>query len=225
MIWKFIMQRRKLTDWDKTIIGLVCANCGSKDDLSYHHIVPLSLGGIDTNTNMVCLCGICHDKLHNGKTDNDNFNHGELIKNGMKIAKENGTKFGRPKTNIDDIPYSFKKMYPALKNGIIGISEMSRMLNISRNSIYKYRKILDNINYEQLYGQDTIENLIEEIDKFRLQETIPDDFKKDLKKYIIYGGTNIKEFCKSNGIGKTKFNKYISELKKDDEWNVILSSL
>lgn len=36
--------RRKLTKEDKQEIGLVCCNCGSREELEYHHVVPVSLG-------------------------------------------------------------------------------------------------------------------------------------------------------------------------------------
>lgn len=44
-----------------------CANCGSEDDLEIHHIVPVSLGGNDTISNLVPLCFSCHKAAHNGR--------------------------------------------------------------------------------------------------------------------------------------------------------------
>lgn len=44
-----------------------CANCGSKEDLEIHHIVPLSLGGTNNATNLVPLCYSCHKAAHNGR--------------------------------------------------------------------------------------------------------------------------------------------------------------
>lgn len=58
------MKRRALTNSEKDIIGRQCANCGATDDLTYHHIIPLALGGSDQPSNMVCLCGACHYKIH-----------------------------------------------------------------------------------------------------------------------------------------------------------------
>ncbi len=32
-----------------------------------HHILPLSEGGPDVKSNMVCLCPTCHRKFHSGE--------------------------------------------------------------------------------------------------------------------------------------------------------------
>lgn len=42
----------------------VCANCGSKDNVVFHHIVPVIAGGSDRITNIVPLCTKCHYKAH-----------------------------------------------------------------------------------------------------------------------------------------------------------------
>lgn len=51
---------------DQTYTGVVmenykykCANC-EELATTIHHIVPVSLGGRDTPSNMVALCEICH---------------------------------------------------------------------------------------------------------------------------------------------------------------------
>ena len=63
-------------DWDSlrrevySRDGYTCANCGSKGgtdgdtELHAHHIVPLSVGGTNTVSNLVTLCADCHAKLH-----------------------------------------------------------------------------------------------------------------------------------------------------------------
>ena len=56
--------RHKLTKKEKETIGLQCCNCNSTLNLIYHHIVPLSIGGADTISNMCCLCEECHKKIH-----------------------------------------------------------------------------------------------------------------------------------------------------------------
>lgn len=44
-----------------------CARCNSTDDLETHHIIPVSKGGVDKQTNLITLCGRCHDKRHKHK--------------------------------------------------------------------------------------------------------------------------------------------------------------
>ena len=46
--------------------GKKCANCGSEEDVEYHHIVPLYVGGTNEITNMVPLCRSCHYAVHHG---------------------------------------------------------------------------------------------------------------------------------------------------------------
>jgi 5-methylcytosine-specific restriction endonuclease McrA len=73
------MKRRKLTEDRKDIIGRKCINCGAVEDLQYHHVIPIAVGGNDIDSNMVCLCGDCHKKLHN-ITDANHIAHSLLIK-------------------------------------------------------------------------------------------------------------------------------------------------
>ena len=45
--------RRKLTDNDKKQIGLKCGCCESVENLEYHHIVPIALGGSNLLTELI----------------------------------------------------------------------------------------------------------------------------------------------------------------------------
>lgn len=67
----------------------------------------------------------------------------ERVKSGMRNAKAKGTKIGRPKTSKDDIPPSFYRHYASYKNGTLNISELSRVCNISRTTVYKYLSLLE----------------------------------------------------------------------------------
>lgn len=48
--------RKWLSQEEKQNIGTVCCNCGATEDIEYHHIVPLLLGGNDVKSNIVPLC-------------------------------------------------------------------------------------------------------------------------------------------------------------------------
>lgn len=37
-----------------------CANCGSTEQLEWHHMIPAFLGGTAEEGNMICLCHDCH---------------------------------------------------------------------------------------------------------------------------------------------------------------------
>ena len=48
--------------------GYQCQKCKAKNtELHVHHIVFRSNGGTDTSSNLITLCGPCHDKLHGGE--------------------------------------------------------------------------------------------------------------------------------------------------------------
>ena len=67
----------------------------------------------------------------------------QRIKSGMENAKAKGKQIGRHKTTADDIPSSFFRYYPQYVNKNINLSEFARLANLSRNSIYKYLRIID----------------------------------------------------------------------------------
>lgn len=67
----------------------------------------------------------------------------QRIKSGMENARAKGKHIGRKKTTEDDIPQSFFRYYPQFANGGINLSEFARLSALSRNSIYKYLKIVE----------------------------------------------------------------------------------
>ena len=42
-----------------------CEMCGSEEGLEVHHIIPVSCGGSDDESNLKVLCGKCHTAIHN----------------------------------------------------------------------------------------------------------------------------------------------------------------
>ena len=51
----------------KTSKGTECVNCGSGENVQYHHIVPICVGGTNNTANIVPLCERCHQAVHNCK--------------------------------------------------------------------------------------------------------------------------------------------------------------
>jgi 5-methylcytosine-specific restriction endonuclease McrA len=50
----------------KTILerdGWRCQNCGTRQRLDVHHIIPRARGGEDHERNLITLCRSCHDEL------------------------------------------------------------------------------------------------------------------------------------------------------------------
>lgn len=66
----------------------------------------------------------------------------ERVKSGMANAKARGSVIGRPVLTSDNIPNMFMKYYPKYKQGEMNVSELSRLCDMSRTTIYKYLNIL-----------------------------------------------------------------------------------
>ena len=64
------------------------------------------------------------------------------VRSGIANAKAKGKKVGRPHLTKDDIPASFMKHYPALREGKMNVSELARVCGISRPTVYKYMKMI-----------------------------------------------------------------------------------
>ncbi|MCF2662705.1 recombinase family protein [Pseudoflavonifractor phocaeensis] len=67
----------------------------------------------------------------------------ERVRSGMANAKAKGAKIGRPQTTIDQIPSGFLRHYPAFKSGQLNLSELARVCDLSRTTVYKYLDLLD----------------------------------------------------------------------------------
>lgn len=64
------------------------------------------------------------------------------VKSGMANAKAKGRQVGRRPTNKDDIPAIFYKHYPAYVAGQMNVSELARICELSRPTVYKYLKMV-----------------------------------------------------------------------------------
>ena len=67
----------------------------------------------------------------------------ERVRSGMANAKAKGKQIGRPQVTKDNIPAIFLRHYPAYKSGHLNISELSRVCDLSRTTIYKYISLLE----------------------------------------------------------------------------------
>ena len=63
------------------------------------------------------------------------------VRSGMANAK--GAKIGRPQATADDIPTVFLRHYPAFKNKQLNVSELARVCDLSRTTVYKYLNLLE----------------------------------------------------------------------------------
>ena len=65
------------------------------------------------------------------------------VRSGMANAAARGSKIGRPQTTKADVPAIFLRHYSAYKSGHLNVSELSRVCDLSRTTIYKYISLLE----------------------------------------------------------------------------------
>ncbi len=65
------------------------------------------------------------------------------VRSGMANARAKGRQIGRPQATKEDIPATFYRHYPAYKNGQLNVSELARVCDLSRTTVYKYISLLE----------------------------------------------------------------------------------
>lgn len=119
-------------------LGKKCCNCGSEEDVQYHHIVELAAGGNDVITNLAPICGKCHEMHH---SFSGLKNHSLLVKRGIEKRKENGFEFGRPSKMLEE-----RKKYIwencASFCGSMGDAEIIDALEIGRTRYCEIKRIV-----------------------------------------------------------------------------------
>ena len=65
------------------------------------------------------------------------------VRSGMENARAKGRRIGRPQMALEDLPPAFLRHYPAYKVGALNVSELARVCDISRTTVYKYIGILE----------------------------------------------------------------------------------
>ena len=67
----------------------------------------------------------------------------ERVRSGMANAKAKGARIGRPQVTATDVPSGFLRHYPAFKSGQLNLSELARVCDLSRTTVYKYIELLE----------------------------------------------------------------------------------
>ena len=65
------------------------------------------------------------------------------VRSGMALGRAKGKQIGRPQITVDNLPSGFLRHYPAYKSGHLNISELARVCDLSRTTIYKYIDLLE----------------------------------------------------------------------------------
>ena len=64
------------------------------------------------------------------------------VRSGIANARAKGKRIGRPLVTEDTLPDSFFRYLNRYQNGEINISELSRLCQISRPTVYRYLRII-----------------------------------------------------------------------------------
>ena len=67
----------------------------------------------------------------------------ERVRSGMANARAKGRQIGRPQATKDSVPAIFLRHYPAYKSGQLNLSELARVCDLSRTTVYKYLSLLE----------------------------------------------------------------------------------
>ena len=126
----------------KKSVGKTCVNCGSTKGIQYHHIVPLALGGTNKTSNIVPLCGKCHQAAHGARNIREIF------------ASENT---GRPRRQL---PEDYKDIMNQYLTGQIGQRECHEKLNLS-----KATKLTDCLQFKEYIKERNIKSYKNRIDR------------------------------------------------------------
>lgn len=102
-----------LREMVRNVCGNTCCNCGSTENIQYHHIVPLKLGGTNKTSNIVAICHRCHCAAHRGR----HISH-----------YQNKAITGRPSMEVEE------ELFDAYVNGLIGANELRELADIHTGS-------------------------------------------------------------------------------------------
>lgn len=67
----------------------------------------------------------------------------QRIRSGMANAKAKGKVIGRPSLTETQVPSTFYRYYHKYKSGEINKTELARLCNLARSSVYRYLEILE----------------------------------------------------------------------------------
>lgn len=133
--------RERVAKWLREMLPKKCCNCGSTKDLQYHHIVPVIFGGNEVPSNVAVLCGVCHDKVHYGKSRM--IDHGEAVKAGQLRAKQRGRKVGRKPADGEIIMQTIAENSTQFNaDSLMTEHEIMGMLKIKEVCYAKYKRKL-----------------------------------------------------------------------------------
>ena len=124
-------------------LGTVCANCGSTDNIEYHHIVPLFLGGTNSISNIVPLCNRCHKVAHRGQ----HMSHYQNLKNS-----------GRKSKVTDEQAFAALDKWA---DGQIGNKKCAELMGIKRSGVINMHDLVQYKKWCEIHGYKSVKNILD----------------------------------------------------------------
>jgi len=88
LIKRKIKEKKSLKQWKDSS---KCMDCKSTKNLTLHHIIPKSVGGIKNKSNLITLCRNCHNKEHQRKNKKWTGDYRDLDL--IKVLRQQGYDF------------------------------------------------------------------------------------------------------------------------------------
>lgn len=126
-------------------LGKQCANCKTCENIEYHHIVPLKLGGTNNISNIVPLCHACHEAAHQGRH--------------MLNYRDNPKAGGRPNKVVltEETEMIFWRFYKQE----IGAKEMFSLLGVKHKGTRGVKDIPAYIEFLRKHNLEHRKNLVD----------------------------------------------------------------
>ena len=129
-------------------LGCTCFNCGSKENIEYHHAVPLRLGGTNKMKNILALCHRCHMAAHTGRN--------------IKDIRSDPVKKGRPRKWM--LTMKNEMLLWMYARGEIGMKELRKRTGMA-NSRVKWKDALMYKEFIDKHKIDYIRNTYDIVDR------------------------------------------------------------
>lgn len=138
--------RNMLLNGTLAALGTKCVNCGSTENIEFHHIVPLLLGGTNRLRNIVPLCNRCHKAAHRGR----HISHYQNTKNS-----------GRKSNVTDETAFSVLDKWA---DGQIGNKKCAELIGVKRPDDGKPFTITQYAQYKKwckMQGYKSVKNILD----------------------------------------------------------------
>ncbi|MFV8451293.1 HNH endonuclease [Vibrio campbellii] len=200
------------------MLGENCAVCDTAESLEIHHVVPVSKGGTDDETNLLTVCPACHGLLH-GVSGNRRWSnqHADLcyeskletFKKHIEHYKKTGNRFNLSMSpswlefDKKEHVYHLNELGERLKKGIELFLRGRRLKDVCDLVGIKtgtFRTLLKNDAAYGIFAYKDLEVLDgfypELVNKYHKQElTSARPFQRGIESGILLSGCNLKCTC------------------------------